>query len=305
MTVESPHQDPHEDRIAQLPCWPGRVTVSPLSGGMTNHNYRVTTHSGDDYVVRIGRDLPEHGVMRFNELAAARAAHAAGISPEVVFAADGVLVSRFIHGRTLTDADVRRPQMLAPLIDLVRRCHRDIPRHLRGPALTFWVFQVIRNYAAVLREAPVNPLASRMAELMTMAQQLEQAIGPIDLVFGHNDLLAANFMADDDGQRLWLIDWDYAGFNSPLFDLANLSSNNGFSAEQDEDLLASYFGAAADEQRRRAFAAMKCASLLREVMWGAVQQVKSAIDFDYAAYTAGYLARLDAMWGGFASASLA
>ncbi|MEY4882314.1 MAG: hypothetical protein RIS34_168 [Pseudomonadota bacterium] len=293
MTVESPHQDSHEDRIAQLPCWPGKVAVSPLSGGMTNHNYRVTTSGGDDYVVRIGRDLPEHGVMRFNELAAARAAHAAGISPEVVFAADGVLVSRFIHGRTLTDADVRRPQMLAPLIELVRRCHRDIPRHLRGPALTFWVFQVIRNYAAVLREAPVNPLASRMAELMAMAQQLEQAIGPIDLVFGHNDLLAANFMEDDDGQRLWLIDWDYAGFNSPLFDLANLSSNNGFSAEQDEALLASYFGVAADERRRRAFAAMKCASLLREVMWGAVSQVRSAIDFDYAAYTAGYLARLD------------
>jgi thiamine kinase-like enzyme len=290
VTVESPHADPHEERIAQLPCWPGKVVVSPLGGGMTNHNYRVTS-GGDDFVVRMGRDLPEHGVMRFNELAAARAAHAAGISPEVVFAADGVLVSRFIHGRTLTDSDVRRPQMLAPLIDLIHRCHRDIPRHLRGPALTFWVFQVIRNYAAVLREVPVNPLASRMAELMTMAQQLEQAIGPIDLVFGHNDLLAANFM--DDGQRLWLIDWDYAGFNSPLFDLANLSSNNGFSAEQNDELLVSYFGVAADEQRRRAFAAMKCASLLREVMWGAASQVKSAIDFDFAAYTAGYLARLD------------
>jgi len=280
----------HEDRIARLAFWPGQVDVSPLSGGMTNHNYRVVS-GGEQFVVRMGRDLPEHGVMRFNELAAARAAHTAGISPEVVFAADGVLVSRFIDGRTLTDADVRRPHMLAPLIDLVRRCHRDIPQHLRGPALTFWVFQVIRNYAAVLREAPENPLASRMPGLMTMAQQLEQAIGPIDLVFGHNDLLAANFM--DDGQRLWLIDWDYAGFNSPLFDLANLSSNNGFSSEQDVALLAGYFGEAPDDQRRRAFAAMKCASLLREVMWGAVSQVKSVIDFDYAGYTAGYLARLD------------
>jgi thiamine kinase-like enzyme len=290
VTVESPPTDSHEDRIAQLPCWPGKVEVSPLSGGMTNRNYRVSS-GGGDYVVRIGRDLPEHGVMRFNELAAARAAHTAGISPEVVYAADGVMVSRFIHGRTLTDADVRRPQMLTPLMDLVRRCHRDIPRHLRGPALTFWVFQVIRNYAAVLREVPVNPLAGRMAGLITMAQQLEQAIGPIDLVFGHNDLLAANFM--DDGQRLWLIDWDYAGFNSPLFDLANLASNNGFSAEQHEELLARYFGVAADGQRRRAFAAMKSASLLREVLWGAVSQVKSTIDFDYAAYTAEYLARLD------------
>ena len=126
MTNESPSEAPHEQRIAQLPCWPGQVTVSPLSGGMTNHNYRVTTRGGDDYVVRIGRDLPEHGVMRFNELAAARAAHAAGISPEVVFAADGVLVSRFIHGRTLTDADVRRPQMLAPLIDVMGEAYPEL-----------------------------------------------------------------------------------------------------------------------------------------------------------------------------------
>ena len=189
--------------------------------------------------------------------------------------------------------------MLAPLIDLVRRCHRDIPRHLRGPALTFWVFQVIRNYAAVLREAPVNPLASRMAELMAMAQQLEQAIGPIDLVFGHNDLLAANFMEDDDGQRLWLIDWDYAGFNSPLFDLANLSCNNGLDTALDHALLTRYFGCAPDAARNRAFLAMRCASAVRETLWAMVSQQVSTIDFDYAAYARNWGTRLDQTWQTF------
>ena len=59
------------------------------------------------------------------------------------------------------------------------------------------------------------------------------------LVFGHNDLLPANLI--DDGSRLWLIDWDYAGFNSPLFDLANLASNNQLAEEQEAWLLEAYY----------------------------------------------------------------
>jgi thiamine kinase-like enzyme len=116
-------------------------------------------------------------------------------------------------------------------------------------------------------------------------------------VFGHNDLLAANFI--DDGARLWLIDWDYAGFNSPLFDLANLASNNAFTSELDERLLGAYFGAAVDAACRRGFAAMKCASLLREALWGCVSLAHSRIDFDYAGYARDYLQRFDHAWQGF------
>lgn len=280
-----------EDTINRLPCWLGGIEIQALDGGMTNHNYRVRDGAAN-YVVRLGADLPEHGVMRFNELAAARAAHAAGISPEVVFAQPGIMVSRFIEGRTLTDQDVRDPRLSAPLVDLIRRCHQDVPLHLRGPVLMFWVFQVIRNYAAVLRESPHNPLSARLSGLLEMAAKLELAIGPISVVFGHNDLLAANFI--DDGTRLWLLDWDYAGFNSPLFDLANLSSNNDYSPAQDEDLLERYFQTPPNAAVWRGFVSMKCASLLREVLWGSVQQMQSTIAFDYASYTAAYLARWDA-----------
>jgi thiamine kinase-like enzyme len=80
-----------------------------------------------------------------------------------------------------------------------------------------------------------------------------------------------------------------------LFDLANLSSNNAYSSAQDEDLLERYFQTRPNAALRHAFVSMKCASLLREVLWGAVQQLKSTIEFDYASYTAAYLARWDAM----------
>lgn len=290
-----------EDRIAGLPCWQARVAIEPLAGGMTNRNFLVHDAVAGKFVVRIGKDLPDHGVMRFNELAAARAAFAAGISPEVIFAGDGILVSRHIESRTLEPTDIRDRERLPALVDLVRRCHLDIPQYFRGPALAFWVFQIVRNYLALLSEEPRSCLFPQLARLRAMAVELEAAVGPIDLVFGHNDLLAANFL--DDGERLWLIDWDYAGFNSPLFDLANLSSNNQFNADDDEALLEMYGLGRPDAARKRAFEAMKCASLMRETFWGAVSELRSTIDFDYALYTRDYLQRLDAAWALFKARS--
>ena len=107
--------------------------------------------------------------------------------------------------------------------------------------------------------------------------------------------MSGNFL--DDGQRLWLIDFDYAGFNSPLFDLGGLASNNGLDAEQEDWLLESYFEASVSDELRHRYCAMKCASLLRETMWSMVSEITSRIDFDYAAYTrenlSGYRAALE------------
>jgi len=248
-------------------------------------------------VVRIGHDIPEHGVMRFNELAAARAACAAGLAPEVVYAAEGFLVSRFVEGRTLTPADVRAAGQLERIVELLRRCHSEIPRHLQGPSLIFWVFQVIGQYLRLLESRHERPFAMALDALRAQARQLERAVGPVAIVFGHNDLLAANLI--DDGARLWLIDWDYAGFNSPLFDLANLASNNAFTPELESRLLSRYFGADLEASMLRGFAAMQCASLLRESLWGAVSRLTSTLDFDYAAYARDNLQRFEQRWQQF------
>ncbi|HKC17592.1 MAG TPA: phosphotransferase [Steroidobacteraceae bacterium] len=290
--------DKNNDKaIRALPCWTGEVEIVALSGGSTNRNYRVSDHSGQQFVVRMGRDIPEHGVMRFNELAAARAACAAGLAPEVVYAAEGFLVSRFVKGRTLTPADVRAAGQLERIVELLQRCHHEIPRHLQGPALIFWVFQVIRQYLRLLESRREYPYAVAFDTLADQARQLERAVGPVTIAFGHNDLLAANLI--DDGERLWLIDWDYAGFNSPLFDLANLASNNAFTPELETRLLSCYFGTGADASMSRGFAAMLCASLLRESLWGAVSRLTSTLDFDYAAYTRDYLQRYEQRWQQF------
>ncbi|NQV47804.1 MAG: phosphotransferase [Rhodospirillaceae bacterium] len=275
------------EKARALRCWYGPVDPQPLAGGITNTNFVVTDNSGK-FVVRIGDDIPEHGIMRFNELATSRAAFAAGISPEVVHAEPGALVLRFIDGKTFGPEDVRKPENLQRIIPLIRKVHDELPNHFRGAALVFWVFHVLRDYTQTLKEADSRMLG-QLDSLSEMAAILEKAVGPVEVVFGHNDLLAANFI--DDGARLWLIDWDYAGYNSPLFDLGGLASNNEFSPEQERWLLEAYYGAPADDGLLRRYEAMKCASLLRETMWSMVSEVHSTIDFDYIAYTDENLAR--------------
>jgi len=267
------------DLIRALPIWRGRVDIAPLTGGMTNHNYLVTD-GADRAVVRLGGDIPLHGIMRFNEHAASRAAADAGISPAIRHTAPGVLVLDFIEGYSFTDADVRAERDRC--VALVRSAHDAVARHLRGPALAFNVFHVLRDYAHTLGD-PRCAHATLLPRLSTAGERLAEAVGPIDLVFAHNDLLASNFI--DDGAQLWLIDWDYAGFNTPLFDLAGLSSNNLFAADDDAAMLAAYFGRAPDAALRLRLRAMICASLLRETLWSMVSELHSTVDFDYAAYT--------------------
>lgn len=282
-------------RALALPIWSGKTTAVPLGGGITNLNVLVTD-STRRAVVRIGDDIPVHQIMRFNELAASRAAHAAGVSPAVLYHEPGALVIDFVEGRTMTAEDLRDQDLLEQALALVMHAHRDIPRHLRGPALTFWVFQVLRDYAATLEEGRSRHL-SLLPALLEDAATLETAVGRIQLVFGHNDLLPANFLHD--GSRMWLIDWDYAGWNSPLFDLGGLSANNGLDPAQEEWLLAAYHGTTPDADLWRSFRAMKAAAALREAMWSMVQEIHSGLDFDYAAYTADYLATYRAALAAF------
>ncbi len=270
-----------EALIAALPIWQGPLRMQPLDGGLTNLNMLVQ----DDVrraVVRLGQDIPVHHIMRFNELNASRAAQAAGVSPAVIYHAPGALVIDYIEGRTLEAQDFRDNSVLDQAVALMARAHRDIPNHHRGPALTFWVFHVIRNYAATLRQANSRH-APVFAALLHEATALETAVGPIDLVFGHNDLLAANFLLDT--SRMWLIDWDYAGFNSPLFDLGGLAANTGLSEVQETRMLTHYFETAPDLALWRRYRAMKAAAALREALWSMVSEVFSDIDFDYSTYT--------------------
>lgn len=282
------------ERAASLSCFTEPTDIAVLDGGITNVN--LVVRDGDRrYVVRLGDDIPEHGVMRWNELVLSRAAEAAGISPAVVHHEPGALVLDFVEARTFTEADVRDPVNLPRIVDLILRVHRSLEAHLTSPVLAFWPFQVNRTYATRL-SSEGSTHSGLLPNLMETCGELERAVGQVDLVIGHNDLLAANIL--DDGDRLWLIDWEYGGFNSPLFDLSGLASNNGLSEDQEREMLWHYFGEEPD-RIWRAYNAMKCASLMRETLWSMTSEIHSDLDFDYAGYTEENLQRLNAALADF------
>jgi len=271
-----------EERVKALSCWRGPVALEPLKGGLTNISFVATDDSGK-YVVRCGEDIPVHHVFRDRERAASRAAFEAGLSPEVVHTEPGITVLRFIDGRTFSEADMRAD--IPRLVSVLRTCHREVGRKVRGPANIFWPFHVIRDYARLLdAEARYAPLAD----------ELEQVQVPLPIVFGHHDLLPGNLM--DDGKRLWLIDWEYGAFGTPMFDLANLSSNGQFAPEEDGMLLDAYFEGKVTGELRRAFAAMKAASALREALWALVSDRHLRTEgVDYQAHAREYLKRFDTL----------
>jgi len=279
-------------RIAGLPCWQGKVDIEPLSGGMTNLNFKVTD-GANQYVVRFGEDDPIHLISRRNEIASSRAAFDIGVSPELVHHEAGILVVRFIDGKVFDESDVRIDQNLVRIVELLKRFHHELPKRFNEVAVMFWVFQVLRHYHNLLVQGESSH-AVRLPELANIGAELEAAVGPVEIVFGHNDLLPANFI--DDGDKIWLIDFDYAGFNSPLFDLSNLASNNELDEVQERAMLEQYFGSPPDHAKLSSYHAMKCASLLRETMWSMVSELYSRVEMDFADYTQKNLARFETVY---------
>ncbi|MEM7564329.1 MAG: choline/ethanolamine kinase family protein [Pseudomonadota bacterium] len=282
-------------RIQALPCWQGRIEVEPLSGGMTNINYRVRDETSD-FVVRFGEDDPVHLISRANEVACCQAAYAAGLSPALIHHGDGILVVQFIEGQVFSEPDIAKPENLPRIISLLKQFHHEMPKRFNQIPVMFWVFQVLRHYQNLLTEGNSSH-KQRLVELGRIANQLEKDVGAVEIVFGHNDLLAANFI--DDGEKIWLIDFDYAGFNSPLFDLANLASNNELSETDETGMLELYFGNRFDRGNLRAYHAMKCASLLRETLWSMVSELYSKVDMDFADYTTKNLERFESVYAAF------
>ncbi len=277
-----------EERVRSLGFWKGLIDVAPLKGGVSNASFTVRDQTGT-YVARVGHDYPFHHVFREAEVMASRAAHAAGLSPEVVYTEEGLMVVRFIVARTFTESDVR--QNAAACVEIVKRCHRDMGRVVSGRANFFWVFHVLRDYFRILTQAGHARVAD-IPRLALTVERLEAAQVPLPIIFGHHDLLPTNFM--DDGTRLWLIDWEYGGFGTAMFDLANIASNNQFSEAAEAALLAQYFEGLPEPALLRSFYAMKTASALREAVWGMVSEIHlNTPGVDYVAYADQYLSRYE------------
>ena len=271
-----------KDRVRALPCWQGTIGIEPLSGGLSNLNF-VVTDAGKRFVVRmVGDDEPIHNVMRFNETAGLKAAHAVGLTPGIVYYEQGIMVIDYLDGKTYEAEDVCDIDKLMRIIPEVRILHEQAKHHIVGPCLAFWVFRVHRSYAHALREGN-SRMVPQLDHYMTINDELEAAVGAVDVTFCHNDLLCANFI--DTGDKVWIIDWEHSGYGARLFDLANIASNAVLPEELERQMLEAYYGAAADDQRWHRYKAFRAASHLREAMWSMISETHLDLDVDYEEYT--------------------
>lgn len=273
-----PNDLPAEDfaRLRRLTCITDASIVERLEGGITNRNYRVRDALGD-VVVRLSDpgslDLAiDREVEYLNTVAAAEA----GAGPEVVDyrRGEGILVVRWIEGRTFTPDDVGIPENLPRIASACRTLHS-------GPAFAsrFDMFDIQARYLALVRERGFR-LPSRYEEFAPIVDRIRAAMreAPEPLVPCNNDLLAANFI--DDGARVWLIDYEYSGSNEASFELGNIWSESTLPDDLLELLTMSYWGeySAAKIARARLWALM---SKYGWTLWASIQQSVSHIEFDY------------------------
>ena len=276
-----------ENKIKSLPIWKNLENIEPLEGGITNLNFLVSD-SGSKSVVRLGSDIPEHLVYRSNEIIVSEAAYQIGVSPKLIYNEPGVLVLEFIESKTLEPKTVR--ENLNKIVPIRRKIHDEIPNKLSGQPQIFWVFYVIKYYSNYLLNNNSSHI-SLIPSLLKKAEKLEKLSSPREIVFGHNDLLAANFL--DDGSKIWVVDWEYGGFNDPLFDIGGLSSNNDLDENLENEVLEMYFKEKPSKDLIIKYNAMKTASLLRETMWSMVSEITSKIEFNYAEYTSDNLKKFE------------
>ena len=267
--------------------WPGaQAHVERLGGGITNHNYRVDLPEGS-FVLRVaGRDTALLGIDRSVEHEAALAAAAVGVGPDVIqfVEPEGYLVTRYIEGEIVPLERIREPESIRRVARALRAVHR-------GPSLParFISFRVVEDYRTVAfaRGAEVPP---SYAWARQVARRIERARGAFPERPCHNDLLNANFI--DDGARIRIVDWEYAGMGDVFFDLANFSVNNGLGPDERGVLLEAYFGEVRADHER-ALELMLFMSDFREAMWGVVQGAVSELDFDFAGYAAEHFERME------------
>ena len=264
--------------------WPGRAAaIEVLGGGITNRNFKVDV-AGGEYVLRIGgHDTELLGIDRDAEHAANRLAAELGVAPEVIafVEPEGYLVTRFVRGAPVEAERMRDREMILTVARTLRRVHNSGSIGAR-----FDPFRVVEAYCstATAHRIPVPKAYDRAKPIADMIERLRP---PHPTVFCHNDLLNANFIADEQG-RIWIVDWEYAGMGDRFFDLANFSVSHGLDEDDDGLLLASY-----GVEDERSLVQMRFMSDFREAMWGVVQQAISDIEFDFEGYATQHFERME------------
>jgi len=266
-----------EEVVSKIEDWRGkRISIEPLSGGLTNSNFRVIVDE-TPYFVRVPGERTELlAIDRKNEVYNTKAAAEAGVAPSVLYHLPeyDVMVLKFLEGKTMSKEALNKPGMPTRMAQAIKRLHAG-PRFYSD----FNMFRLTEYYLRLCKERGIK-IPDGYLERMPIVARIEEAMSvrPLPTVPCNNDLLAENYI--DDGKQLWLIDYEYSGNNDPCFELGNTCQEMQFSDAQINEVCAAYFGSVTADKIAR----MKLNMILSDVGWGlwaAIQAEISTIDFDF------------------------
>lgn len=265
------------------------IDILELKGGITNKNYKIT--AGEDcFVLRLGGNETRFlGIDRKIEYECSALAWQVGIAPEPVafLEPEGYILAQFVSGKAMPAEEIGTEENIKRVVESMKAYHA-----LDFFPGSFSPFRVAEEYTKTARQFNV-PLPRNIDWILERSREIEKAmyLQPLQPRPCHNDLLNGNFI--DDGNRIRILDWEYAGMGDIFFDLGNFAVQHEFNDEQDELLLKAYFGSPTSSQRAQQ-KLMKIMSDLREAMWSLVQMGVSKLDFDYAGYGRNYFERFEA-----------
>jgi thiamine kinase-like enzyme len=262
------------DRVDVLRGHP--IEVAELPGGLTNRNCKVTTPEGA-YVVRLSGRVPGGlAIDRDHEYRNSVIAAASGVGAPVFtyLPEEPALVIGFLEGRTLTDDDFSRPGVIERAAAACRQLHGG-DRFVND----FDMFEIRDSYLETVLAGGYR-LPEGYLDFEPELARIRGALGvrAEPTVACNNDLLAGNFI--DDGTRIWLIDYEYAGNNDACFELGNIGSECHLSEDQLDHLITSYYGAPQVDKLARA-RLQGVMSQYGWTLWASIQQATSPIDFDF------------------------
>ncbi len=280
-----------QDDVAKLLAGVPGITPGGTAqrlGGLTNRVYRLR-----DFIIRVPGEGTETYINRQHEAIAARAAAAAGVSPEVIHFDEttGVMITRFIDSTTMT------PQGFKTRTGSPARAARALRQlHQSGQTFParFELFAMIDDYLGHLsgKDVPVPPgYPAVLAEAEAVRTALARS--PVPLAPCHCDPLCENFL--DTGSRMWIVDWEYSGMNDPMWDLGDLSVEGQFDAAQDAEMLAAYFDGPPTPQDHARMVIYKAMCDLLWTLWGLLQLANDNPAEDFRAYADTRFARCRAL----------
>ena len=226
-------------------------------GGLTNHTYKVTMKDGCTYAVRLPGEGTEALINRADEKVSTCLACDLGIDARMLyFGEKGEKVTCYIEGAsTLSAASFAEKEILRKAAQVLRVLHTSGA----DTGVPFDVFDMAEGYEKIIGDNGVPQFDGyeQMKEQIMQIRHYAEKHTDRAIVPCHNDPLCENWVLDSFG-KLYLIDWEYAGMNDAMWDLADVSIEAALSEAQEENFLRFYFDREPEEAEMIRFHANSC-----------------------------------------------